>query len=145
MYRAVRAGRRHPLLIACAAGLAITGASSGAALAGSPYTVAVTVAPSQIPLHGVATVTASGNSANLSRLRVFLNRTALCQLTAAGDAAIATDVLLIKATVVHAYTKARAFGGKFPGNHLVCAYLTSVPPPSPTLLRAHASAPFVVG
>jgi hypothetical protein len=107
--------------------------------------VAVKVVPTQLALHGLGTVTASGNSANLSRLEVFLNKTAPCKPTAAGDAAIATDLLLIKTPVVHAYIKTKGFKAANAGNHSACAYLTSVPPPTPTLLRATASAPYVVG
>ena len=136
---------RRPLLVACVAGLGITGAWGGAALASAPYTVTVNVAPAQVPLQGQFTVTASGNSANLSRLKVFLNRVVPCKLTAAGDAAVATDHLLINTNVVNAYSKAKGAVGASPGNHLACAYLTSVPPPSPTLLRARASAPYTVG
>ena len=143
MYRAVRVCRR-PLLIACVGGLAIAGAWSGAALAGSPYTVAVKVVPGQVLQHGVSKVTASGNSSNLSRLEVFLNKSAPCKLTAAGDAAVATDFLLVNTTVVHVYIKTKAFTAANLGNHFACAYLTSVPPPSPTLLRARASASYVV-
>jgi len=144
MYEVGRVCRR-PLLIVCVAGLAIAGAYSGVALAGSAYTVTVKVVPNRLPVGGLSKVTASGTSANLSRLEVFLNKAVPCRPTAAGDAAIGSDLLLIKASVVNAYTKTHSFKGVNAGNHFACAYLISVPPPTPTLLRASASAPYVVG
>ncbi len=141
---ALRVWRRR-LLIACAAGLAIAGVWSSAAVAGSPYTVAVEAVPNTVPLNGMLKVTASGNSSNLSRLEVFVNKKVPCRPTAAGDSAVATDLMLIKTAVVHAYTKTHGVKAVNAGNHFACAYLTSVPPPSPTLLRARASAPYTVG
>jgi hypothetical protein len=143
MNAAMRVCRRS-LPIAVAAGLAMACAWSGAALAGSAYTVAVKVGPAQVQLHGTSTVTANGHSSNLSRLEVFLNKSSACKPTAAGDAAVATDLLLINTTVVHGYVRTKVFTAANLGNHFACAYLTSVPPPTPTLLRARASASYVV-
>jgi|HubBroStandDraft_4_1064222.scaffolds.fasta_scaffold225239_1 hypothetical protein len=145
MSGAVRVCRRS-LLIACAAGLAIVGTWSTAALAGTSYTVGVTVVPNQVRLHSVFHVTASGYSANVSRLQVFLNQTVPCQPTESGDAAFASDRLVIHTTVVNLYTKTTAgLGAKHAGNHFACAYLSSIPLTPPALLRAQASAPYTIG
>jgi hypothetical protein len=135
---------RRLLVIACVAGFVSASAWSGGALAISPYTVAVRVVPNHVQLQGVFNVTASGHSANLSRLKVFLNKSVPCRPTAFGDATVASDVLLINTTVVHGYVKTKAFTAVNLGNHFACAYLTSVPPPTKTLLRARASAPYAI-
>ena len=54
-------------LAAGAAAVVLAGGVTGAALAGSPYTVTVTVVPSTAPVPGSFKVTASGLSSNLSR------------------------------------------------------------------------------
>lgn len=132
------------LWIACIAGLVIPGAWIGAAQAALPYRVAVSVAPNQLQLQSVFKVTVSGNSANLSKLKVFLNKSVACKPTAAGDSAVAGDVLVISTNVVHAYVRTKSFTAASTGNHFACAYLTSVPPPSPTMFRARASAAYVI-
>jgi hypothetical protein len=139
-------------LAACAAAVAAAGCLTGAALAGSPYTVTVKVVPATTPIPGSFKVTASGLSANLSRLKVFLNTAKACAPTAAADAAIAGDVLVIAPAsgVVHAYTRSKSFatvagatGPRGEGRHEACAYLIAWPPS--TLPRAHASASYAVG
>jgi hypothetical protein len=134
------------------AALVLAGVLSGVALAGSPYTVTVKVVPTTAPVPGTFKVTASGLSSNLSRLKVFLNAAAACAPTAAADAAIAGDVLIISPVsgVVHAFVRSRtlstvagATGARSPGRHEACAYLVAWPPS--TLPRAHASVSYAVG
>ncbi|MGA2471731.1 MAG: hypothetical protein ABSG64_13695 [Solirubrobacteraceae bacterium] len=143
---------RRPLLTAGVAALVLGGAWSGVALAGAPYTVAVNVVPSTAPIPGSFKVTASGLSSNLSRLKVFLNATKACAPTAAGEAALAGDILVINppAGVVGAYSRSKTLitvaGAKGPrgeGNHQACAYLIAAPPAA--LLRARASTAYSVG
>ena len=147
---ASRAIHRRQLVTGIAA-VALAGALSGIALAGSPYTVTVKVVPATTPVPGTFKVTASGLSSNLSRLKVFLNATKACAPTAAADAAIAGDVLIISPAsgVVHAYVRSKslstvagATGVRGPGRHEACAYLIAWPPS--TLPRAHASASYAV-
>ena len=134
----------HPRMIAGVSALALALALSGVALAGGPpYTVKVKVVPSAVPLPGTFKVTASGLSDNTSQLKVFLNRTHPCALTAAGDAAIPGDVLEINKRVVHLYSKSRTFTAPHAGRHYACAYLTALPPAM--LLRAHSGAAYTVG
>ena len=151
MHRFLKATSRRRLA-AGAAAVAVAGCLTGAALAGSPYTVAVKVVPATTPIPGTFKVTASGLSANLSRLKVFLNTAKACAPTAAADAAIAGDVLVIAPAsgVVHAYTRSKSFttvagatGPRGEGRHEACAYLIAWPPS--TLPRAHASASYAVG
>ncbi len=132
--------------------LAIAGACSGVALAGPPYTVHLVVKPVTTPIPGTFHVAASGLSSNRSRLRVFLNAAAPCAPTAAADAALAGDILVINPAggVLHAYVKLKALttvhgstGPRGGGNHEACAYLSSVPPGA--MLRATATAPYSIG
>ena len=151
MSRALKAIRRWQLAAGVAT-LVCAGALSGVALAGSPYTVMVKVAPRTVPVPGTFTVTATGLSSNRSRLEVFLNAHHACAATAAADAAIAGDVLIVSpaAGVVGSYvhtksvsTVSGASGPRGPGRHEACAYLIAWPPS--TLPRAHASAAYAVG
>jgi hypothetical protein len=151
MHRTLKAIHRRQLITA-AATLALACGLSGVAVAGSPYTVIVKVVPSTVPVPGAFKVTASGLSSNRSRLRVFLNAASACAATAAADAAIAGDVLIISPVpgVVGSYVRSRtlstvsgASGARGPGRHEACAYLIAWPPS--TLPRAHASAAYAVG
>lgn len=151
MHRALKAIHRRQLATGATV-LVLAGALSGVALAGSPYTVMVKVAPSTVPVPGTFTVTATGLSSNRSRLKVFLNAHSACAATAAADAAIAGDVLIISPAlgVVGSYIRTRAVstvsgasGARGPGQHEACAYLIAWPPS--TLPRAHASAAYAVG
>ena len=151
MHGTPRALHRRSLATGTAA-VVLAGCLTGAALAGPPYTVTVKVVPATAPIPASFKVTASGLSANLSRLKVFLNTAKACAPTAAADAAIAGDVLVISPAsgVVHAYTRSKTFstvagatGPRGVGRHEACAYLIAWPPS--TLPRAHASASYAVG
>ena len=110
MHGTPRALHRRSLATGTAA-VVLAGCLTGAALAGPPYTVTVKVVPATAPIPASFKVTASGLSANLSRLKVFLNTAKACAPTAAADAAIAGDVLVISPAsgVVHAYTRSKTF------------------------------------
>jgi hypothetical protein len=123
-------------LTAAAAAFVLAGAISGTAVASTPpYTVNIKV-PSTVTVNSHFIVVAYGESANLSGLLVFLSD-GKCKRTAAGEKA-AGGALVLASKVVGSYKRTRGLTARFPGPHAVCAYLRSVPPPSPPLLRARA-------
>jgi hypothetical protein len=83
----------------------------------------------------------SGESANLSRLTVFLDSTA-CAPTASREHAKPTAKLIISKNVVNKYTKSATLMAKVLGKHHACGYLTGTPPES--LPRAHSFATYKV-
>jgi hypothetical protein len=126
MHRGLKVSHCPPLAAwAAALGLALTLAWTGAALAGGPYTVKVKVKPSSVLVGSNFTVAANGVSANLSQLKVFLNRTKKCASTATADAAISSDSLKINDRVSGTYSKARTLTAANVGGHYACAYLTA--------------------
>ena len=135
---------RRSLLAAVVAALALVGALGSLALAAVPYTVTVKVVKPTVPVGGPFTVVATGLSANTSQLVVYLNITQTCKKTAAAEAAVVSDQLAINASVVGAYTKTQPEVGHVIGLHHACAYLRSVPPPTPVLQRARAAAAYRV-
>jgi hypothetical protein len=141
VFRALRVSRTR--VIAGVAAFLVVGAFTGVALAGGPYTVAVKVVPKTVPLPGTFTVTASGMSANTSRLLVFINEDHKCALTAKVDASFAGDVLTFRGRVTGSYSRSQAETDHIAGQHRACAYLTSLPPsPHP---RARAGFVYTVG
>lgn len=151
MHRTLKVTHRRRLAVGAAAAM-LACCLTGAALAGSPYTVTLKVVPSTAPVPGTFKVTANGLSSNRSRLKVFLNTAKACAPTAAADAAIAGDVLVIAPAsgVVGSYVRSKTFntvagasGPRGEGRHEACAYLIAWPPS--TLPRAHASASYAVG
>ena len=140
MHRILKLGR--PRRVAGVA-LAATFASSGVALAIPPYTVSVHVVPRVVRLSGTFKVTAVGNSANTSRLRVFLNKTTGCKATAAAESVTPGDFLRISVLVTNGYSVSKTFPAAIKGHHYACAYLNALPPS--TLPRAHAGQAYTVG
>lgn len=132
-------------LTACLAALALAGASSTAAVASdSAYTVKVTVVKPNVPINNTFSVDVSGSSANTSQLLVFLNKTVKCKKTAAADKAIPTDALIIAKHVTGPYTATKSGTAHLLGVHYACAYLRSIPPPTPLLPRARAGFAYAV-
>lgn len=144
MFNVFRLIARLLLTVGITAGVLAGAVLSSTASASGPYTVTVKVVPSNVPLNGHFTVTASGASANLSRLFVYLNPTKPCAITAAIDATLPGDTLIINPPigVVHAYSKSATATAKVAGTHHACAYLRATAPS--TLPRARASAPYTV-
>jgi len=138
--------RNHgPRVTACLAVLALAGALSAAALASdTAYTVKVNVVKPTVPMSSSFKVVATGFSANTSQLVVYLNQTHKCELTAAAESTLPKAVETIHKHVTGAYTASRSEVAHFLGRHYACAYLRSIPPPTPVLLRARASAPYKV-
>jgi hypothetical protein len=135
--------RRNPRrLISVFAALALTGALSATALAIPPYAVYIRV-PRTVVKSKQFVITAFGHSANLSKLTVFIDNQA-CAKTPAGEALRPSAVKIISHGVVGQYTRSRGILARALGRRAVCAYLTSVPPPSPPLLRARATAVYTV-
>jgi hypothetical protein len=130
----------RPRLVAGLAVLTVALVPGGVALAMAPYTVHVAV-PATVKKGHEFKVTASGESANLSRLAVFLDSTA-CAPTASREHAKPTARLIISKNVVNKYTKSAAVMAKRLGKHHACGYLTGPPPQS--LPRAHSSATYKV-
>ena len=140
MHRILKLGRPR---LAAGVAVALTLASSGVALAVPPYTVSVRVLPRAVRLSGTFKVTASGNSSNTSRLRVFLNGITGCKATAAAESVTPGDFLRISVRVTHAYSTSKTFPAAIRGRHYACAYLNALPPS--TLARAHAGQAYTVG
>jgi hypothetical protein len=97
-----------------------------------------------VPIANPFSVVVTGESANTSRLIVYLNKTQKCAKTAALDAAHPGDAVIINTMVTGAYSKTQPEVAHFLGRHYACAYLRSLPPPTPVLLRARAGAPYTV-
>jgi hypothetical protein len=130
----------RPGLIAGLVALTVALASGAVALAMAPYTVHVAV-PATVKKGHDFKLTASGESANLSRLTVFLDSTA-CAPTASREHAKPTAKLIISKDVVNKYTKSATLMAKVLGKHHACGYLTGTPPQS--LPRAHSFATYKV-
>jgi ABC-type transporter Mla maintaining outer membrane lipid asymmetry permease subunit MlaE len=128
------------LVLAGALGTAATAAFGS----DDAYTVTVSVVKPTVPIHNTYTVIAKGESANTSQLVIFINIVQKCQKTAVKDAAISTDVKTLVTHVTGAYTKSRLETAQHLGFHYACAYLRSVPPPTPVLFRARGGAVFHV-
>ncbi len=118
--------------------LAISGASTGAAVALPPYTVHIKV-PSTVKKGQQFDLKVSGNSANTSVLRVFLANRA-CAIRASREALRPHAKTIILKQVTGLYTVTKSPRSLTSGTHYVCAYLTGLPPQS--FPRAHASATF---
>jgi len=132
-------------LAACLGVLALGGVVSTAALASDTgYTVKVKVVKPTVPLNATFKVVASGVSANTSQLLVFINITKKCALSAAKETMVSSDELALNVHVTGAYAKSVPEVAHFVGKHHACAYLRSVPPPSPAQLRARAGAVYHV-
>jgi hypothetical protein len=126
-------------LTAGLAALALTLATTGGALAQTPYTTHISV-PSTVKKSSPFTLTVDGFSANLSQLTVFHDQQA-CASTAAGERMHTHAVVSIAKQVVNSYSVTRTFTAVTLGTHYFCAYLASLPPAS--LPRAHAFASYV--
>jgi hypothetical protein len=135
---------QRSLLIAGLAALAFVGAVTGVALAAAPYTVKVSVVKPTVPVGSPFTVVAKGLSANTSQLVVYINISQPCRKTAAAESVVPSDQLAINTSVVGAYIRTKPEVGHVIGLHYACAYLRSVPPPTPVLLRARAVAAYHV-
>ncbi len=136
-----RAAQKHcARLTATLAVIGLVLTSSGVAIAMAPYTVSLKV-PSVVKRGHQLKVTASGESANLSRLTVFLAGKA-CAASAAHEHGVSGAKLIINKQVVNAYSKSAVVTAKVLGKRHACAYLTGLPPQS--LPRAHAFASYTV-
>jgi hypothetical protein len=146
MTRLATTVRNHgPWVSACLAVLALAGGLSAVALASeTAYSVKVKVVKPTVPRLASFKVVATGVSANTSQLVVYLNPDHTCARTAAGETTLPKAVEIINKHVVGAYAATRAEVAHFLGRHYACAYLRSIPPPTPVLLRARASALYTV-
>jgi hypothetical protein len=128
--------------ISVMAAIAVAGVTSPAALAMAPYSVHVKV-PSFVKKGTSFTLTVYGNSANLSLLRVFHDNKA-CGSTVPQESSHPHAVLWFKKQVVNSYSVTPSYVAGATGQHYLCTYLTSVPPPSPGMLRAEQAAVYTV-
>jgi hypothetical protein len=120
--------------------LVLTGALvSGAALAAASFTVHLKV-PGTVQEGKRFAVKATGKSATLSRLTVFVD-TEACAGTAAAEGTHPKSSKIITHKVVGDYTETGTVAANGVGHHHACAYLNA-PTSSPT--RASASASYTV-
>lgn len=115
--------------------LGLVAATSGAALAASPYTVKLTV-PKNVSSASF-TVKATGTAASPSQVVAYIGNKA-CASTAKLEAAQPARRVINK-SVSHTYTASKSANAGSAGSHRVCAYLTST---DGSTTRARASATY---
>lgn len=129
-----RVTKKHRF-VAVATALLVSAATTGAALAASPYTVKLTI-PKNVS-SSPFTVKATGTAATPSQVVAYIGNKA-CASTPTLEAAQPARRVINK-SVDHAYAASKSAKAGSAGSHRVCAYLTST---NGSTTRARASASY---
>jgi hypothetical protein len=130
------------LLVAGVIAMVWVVALSAVAEASAPYVVGVRVESHTAPLNARRRVAVGGQSANASRLTVYLGPHG-CAKHRSVEAVRPKTKLVISAKVVGSFSTAKVFVGKGIGKRYACAYLTGVAP-NVSVQYAAAKARYVV-